>query len=46
MCIRDRINVAEVFSEALDKLMDKYGDKLLDINIAQLKTEATQAHYG
>ena len=41
-----KINVAEVFSEALDKLMDKYGDKLLDINIAQLKTEATQAHYG
>ena len=41
-----KIDVAEVFSDALDKLMDKYGDKLLDINIAQLKTESTQAHYG
>ena len=41
-----KIDVAEVFSDALDKLMDKYGDKLLEISIAQLKQESTQAHYG
>ena len=41
-----KIDVAEVFSEALDKLMDKYGDKLLEISIAQLKQENAQAHYG
>jgi hypothetical protein len=41
-----KINVAEVFSDALDKLMEKYGDKLLEISIAQLKQESAQAHYG
>ena len=41
-----KIDVAEVFSNALDKLMDKYGDKLLEISIAQLKQESAQAHYG
>ena len=41
-----KIDVAEVFSSALDKLMDKYGDKLLEISIAQLKQENAQAHYG
>ena len=41
-----KIDVAEVFSNALDKLMDKYGDKLLEISIAQLKQENAQAHYG
>tara|TARA_Y100001951_G_C11191125_1_gene211587 strand:- start:166 stop:444 length:279 start_codon:yes stop_codon:yes gene_type:complete len=41
-----KIDVAEVFSDALDKLMDKYGDKLLEISIAQLKQENAQAHYG
>ena len=41
-----KIDVAEVFSSALDKLMDRYGDKLLEISIAQLKQESAQAHYG
>ena len=27
------INVEKVFAHTLDKLMEKYGDKLLDINI-------------
>ena len=41
-----KIDVDKMFSEALDKLMDKYGDKLLEISIAQLKQENAQAHYG
>ena len=41
-----KIDVDKMFSEALDKLMDRYGDKLLEISIAQLKQENAQAHYG
>ena len=41
-----KIDVDKMFSEALDKLMDRYGDKLLEISIAQLKQESAQAHYG
>ena len=29
----EKIDVREFFSETLDKLMDKYGDKLLEIDI-------------
>jgi len=41
-----KIDVDKIFSETLDKLMNKYGDKLLEINIAQMKQESAQAHYG
>ena len=41
-----KIDVDKIFSETLDKLMNKYSDKLLEINIAQMKQESAQAHYG
>ena len=41
-----KIDVDKIFSKTLDKLMNKYGDKLLEINIAQMKQESAQAHYG
>jgi len=30
------INTEEFFNKTLDKLIDKYGDKLLDINVGQM----------
>ena len=41
-----KIDVEKIFSDTLDKLMNQYGDKLLEISIAQLKQENAQAHYG
>ena len=41
-----KIDVDKIFSETLDKLMNKYNHKLLEINIAQMKQESAQAHYG
>ena len=41
------INVEKVFAHTLDKLMEKYGDKLLDINIQQMQgNEYGGKHYG
>ena len=41
------INVERIFDKMIDKLMKKYGDKLLAINIQQLKSETTDVrHYG
>ena len=41
------INVKEVFSDTLDKLMGKFGDKLLEISIQQTQTDKdTGRHYG
>ena len=41
------INVERIFDKMIDKLMKKYGDKLLEINIQQLKSETTDVrHYG
>ena len=41
------INVEKVFSTTLDKLIDKFGDKLLDINIQQIQgNEYGGKHYG
>jgi|TARA_R100000656_G_scaffold119981_1_gene94054 hypothetical protein len=39
------INVEKAFKETLSMLMDKYGDKLLNITISQLN-EKGQVHYG
>jgi len=41
-----KIDVEKIFNDTLDKLMNKYGDKLLEITIAQLRQENSQAHYG
>ena len=41
------ISVKEIFDDTLDKLMDKFGDKLLEISIQQLQTDKdTGRHYG
>jgi len=41
------IDVERIFDKMIDKLMKKYGDKLLEINIQQLKSETTDVrHYG
>jgi len=41
------IDVEKLFNKMIDKLMKKYGDKLLEINIQQLKSETTDVrHYG
>ena len=43
------IDVREVFTELLDKLIDKYDEKLLEINIQQTKTDTDPdkvRHYG
>ena len=37
------IDIEEVFNNMLDKLMDKYGDKILTMNINQV---ADGRHYG
>ena len=39
------IPVDKLFHDMLDKLMDKYGDKLLEITVSQLQNVGTQ-HYG
>jgi len=43
------IDVREMFNEMLDKLMKKYGDKLLEITIQQAKSDSDPdkvRHYG
>jgi len=40
------INVENVFNTMIDKLMKKYGEKLLQINIQQIKADTEQRHYG
>ena len=41
------ISVKEIFDDTLDKLMDKFGDKLLEISIQQTQTDKdTGRHYG
>jgi len=43
------INPDEVFNKVLDKLMDKYDEKLLEISIQQIKQEDNMdrgRHYG
>lgn len=38
------VDVREFFNEVLDKLIDKYGDKLLQIDINQIATPAGAMH--
>ena len=41
------LNVRDIFNEMLDKLMKKYGDKLLEISIQQAKSDPESGrHYG
>ena len=40
------ISVDKVFHEMLDKLMDKYGDKLLEVTVAQIQNPEQGRHYG
>ena len=44
------INVEEIFNNTLDKLMDKFGDRLLEINIQQMSQNGDSMrvgqHYG
>jgi hypothetical protein len=38
------VDVREFFNEVLDKLMDKYGEKLLEINISQVTSPNGTMH--
>ena len=41
------ISVQEIFDTTLDKLIDKFGDKLLEINMQQIHADKdTGKHYG
>jgi len=41
------ISVQEIFDNTLDKLIDKFGDKLLEISIQQIHADKdTGKHYG
>ena len=40
------LDVKEIFNEMIDKLMEKYGNSLLEISIQQSKTEPDGRHYG
>ena len=41
------IDVKEIFDNTLEKLIKKFGDKLLEINVQQLQTDKdTSRHYG
>ena len=41
------INVERIFDKMIDKLMQMYGEKLLEINIQQVKADTTDVrHYG
>jgi hypothetical protein len=39
------IDVEKMFGDTLDKLIDKFGEKLLEISIQQI-TESKMNHYG
>jgi hypothetical protein len=41
----DKINIRETFNEILDKLMEKYGDKLLETTLSNTSTPDGR-HYG
>tara|TARA_R100001244_G_scaffold78109_2_gene61705 strand:- start:276 stop:533 length:258 start_codon:yes stop_codon:yes gene_type:complete len=38
------VDVREFFNEVLDKLMDKYGEKLLQIDITQASSQSGTMH--
>tara|TARA_Y100001951_G_scaffold82903_1_gene71614 strand:- start:533 stop:802 length:270 start_codon:yes stop_codon:yes gene_type:complete len=40
------IDVREMFMEVLDKLMEKFGDKLLEINMSQIKENGERQQYA
>ena len=40
------VDIKEIFNEMMDKLMDKYGNSLLEISIQQNKIEPDGRHYG
>ena len=41
------IDIEKVFGDTLDKLIDKFGEKLLDISIKHLEeNEVKMNHYG
>jgi len=40
------IPIEKLFHEILDKLMDKYDEKLLEITVAQLQSPEQGRHYG
>ena len=41
----DKIDIRETFNEILDKLMEKYGDKLLEVTLSNTSTPDGR-HYG
>jgi len=40
------IQIDKLFHEILDKLMEKYDEKLLDISVAQMQNADNGRHYG
>jgi len=40
------IDVKEIFDNTLEKLMEKFGEKLLEISIQQMGDNTTNRHYG
>jgi len=40
------IDVREMFIEILDKLMERFGDKLLEINMSQIKENGERQQYA
>ena len=40
------IDIDKLFHEILDKLMDRYDDKILEITIAQMQNPEQGRHYG
>ena len=40
------LDVKDIFNEMIDKLMKKYGEKLLEITVQQSKSEPDGRHYG
>ena len=40
------IPIEKLFHEILDKLMDKYDEKLLEITVAQMQSPEQGRHYG
>ena len=40
------IDVEKIFNGMIDKLMERYEEKLLEINIQQVKADTDVRHYG
>jgi len=40
------LDIKGIFNEMIDKLMKKYGEKLLEITVQQSKSEPDGRHYG